>query len=159
MIGLFLIFLQETHCSVATNHFECRAISTIYGFSILIGGSILYVLSISMSHIGIITGVGLLLLPFVPHGKGRDSLREPAPVHGSRYVEARGGVRQHEETHRFVSLSEPFALFVVRSITPVLYARTNAVMFYAALRCAALRCAMSLMHEHVCSQTGENNTN
>ena len=91
-----------------------------------------------MSHVGIITGVGLLLLPFVPHGKGRDPFREPAPVHGSRHVEARGGVRQHEETHRFVSLSEPFALFVVRSITPVLYARTNAVLLYAVLCCAAL---------------------
>ena len=133
MIGLFLILLQETHCSVATNHFECRAISTIYGFSILIGGSILYVLSISMSHVGFITGVGLLLLPFVPHGEGRDPLREPAPVHGSRHVEARGGVRQHEETHRFVSLFEPFALFVVCSITPVLYARTNATLWCSTL--------------------------
>lgn len=89
-----------------------------------------------MSHIGIIAGVSLLLLSIVPHGEGRDSLREPAPVHGSRYAEARGGVRQHEETHRFVPLSEPLAFLVVRSITPVLYAGRT-------LRCAMLRCAAS----------------
>lgn len=70
-----------------------------------------------MYYVGINTGVNLLLLSAVSYGEGRDSIREPAPLHRSGHVEARGGVRQHEEADRFVPLSEPFVLILLRSIT------------------------------------------
>lgn len=92
VFGLFLIFLQETHCSVATNYKECRAVSTIYGFSILIAGCILYVLSILSFPLGIIASVSLLLLSSVSNGEGRHSAGESASVYRSRHVKACGGL-------------------------------------------------------------------
>ena len=147
IIGLFLIFLQETHCSVATNHSECRAISTIYGFTILIAGCVLYVGTDSTFHAGLNACAGVLLLPIVSNREGRHSFRESAPVYRSGHPEACGRIRQHEEADRFISLAEPFALIVARPLTLV----------YPTLCCQAVEPVA--LHGHVCSQTGETNTN